>query len=110
MKFDRFTKVVLVLIALLLAQNCAQNLGNPPIIGRPADAAEPPKFLQVGEIYLVVYSLGGQQVIKILEIESTGWIKFAAMNYDYESDQYVQESYEKWVSPYAILTISEYSE
>lgn len=72
MKIDRFVKVMLVLIALLLALNCAKVLNS------PSEAAAPPAFLQVGKSY--VFQTQGGNAMEVLDIQNTGWIK--AKSYD----------------------------
>ncbi len=67
MKIDRFVKVMLVLIAMLLALNCAKNLS-------PSSEAAAPSFLQVGKKY-VGSGGGGYTTFTIVEIQNTGWIK-----------------------------------
>jgi hypothetical protein len=64
---DRFVKVMLVLIALLLAVNFAKDLNS------SSEAAAPPSFLQVGKSYKFTgsYNLEGE----IMEIQNTGWVK-----------------------------------
>lgn len=71
MKIDRFVKVMLVLIAVLLALNCAKDLESKML---SSDAAPPPSFLQVGKSYKGVWP-GGSTPFTVLEVQNTGWIK-----------------------------------
>jgi hypothetical protein len=50
MKTDRFMKWMLVIIALLLALNCASGIRTPPT-DNSTEAAAPPRFLQQGKVY-----------------------------------------------------------
>jgi hypothetical protein len=68
MKIDRFVKVMLVLIAVLLALNCAKDPN-----GRSVEAAAPPSFLQVGKSYMFKDYL--MAPVEVLEIQNTGWVK-----------------------------------
>ena len=75
MKIDRFVKVMLVIIALLLAINCANGI-RAPFTGNSTQAAVPPRFLQQGKTYSMEaagrnFGLG----FKVVAIEDSGWIK-----------------------------------
>src|SRR5947209_234315 len=64
MKIDRFVKLMLVLIALLLALNCTKDLNL------SSEAAALPSFIQVGK----AYNFSGFHAT-VLEIQSSGWLK-----------------------------------
>lgn len=75
MKADRTLKVLLAVIALFLAINCATNL---PFSGGATTAA-PPSFLEVGKSY-TMNGVGGPQQFKVLKIDNSGWINVQSGN------------------------------
>ncbi|MDT5121678.1 MAG: hypothetical protein QOC96_1160 [Acidobacteriota bacterium] len=68
METNRFVKVTLVVIALLLAIICAKNF-----IASSVEAAPPPTFIQTGKSYYG--GTGTLNTFKVLEVQSNGWIK-----------------------------------
>ena len=77
MKIDRFVKALLVLIALLLAFNCAKNQNGSLVSGTlegSVEAAPQTSFLIVGKSYEAVGSTY-QPVFKVLEVQNSGWAK-----------------------------------
>jgi len=72
MKSDRFVKVMLVVIVLLLAANCLFSIRASWM--ESSSAAVPPAFLQVGKEYRFD-ELNGVGTAKVLEIQSNGWVK-----------------------------------
>ena len=104
MKTDRFMKVMLVVIALLLALNCANGI-RAPFLGNSTEAAAPPRFLQSGKIY---HLRGGDLAgdFKVTTIEDSGWIKVTQWNMD--KNQPVQAEWAtSWVNIANILLIRE---
>jgi len=73
MKFDRFTKLLLAAITLLLAMNFAIYL---PLSGGSTQAS-PPAFLQVGK----TVNLGGiTGEVQILKVDPSGWVFIKKLN------------------------------
>ena len=70
MRIDRFLKVLLVTIALLLAINCFTGIRT-PLTDSVANADAAPSFIQVGKVYVIN---DGQYRIKILKIGTSGWV------------------------------------
>ena len=123
MKIDRFVKVMLVLIALLLALNCAKDINlpsnnsgsgnsvgtsntsdrvsNPTIFENTVEAATPPSFLQVGKSYLGVIE-NSRFEFKALEIQNSGWVKIQLVKGNiYDEGETV------WLNPSGFLYIKE---
>ncbi|MEK6287561.1 MAG: hypothetical protein AABO57_17600 [Acidobacteriota bacterium] len=73
MKIDRFVRVMLVLVALLLALNCATNFNNSS--DSTVEAAPPPSFLQVGKTYT-----SGAMAFRVTEVSNTGWVTAEAQS------------------------------
>ncbi len=67
MKLERFTKIVLTFIAILLFCNLASNLG---FFGSKQVDASSATFLQIGQSY----SFGPLEG-KLIEIGTHGWVK-----------------------------------
>jgi hypothetical protein len=91
MKIDRSVKVMLAVIALLLAINCVKDFNTPsnsggnssvssngsfnlPPIESAAEASPPPSFLQVGKSYKCASSSDGYD-FRVLELQNAGWVK-----------------------------------
>jgi hypothetical protein len=73
MKTDRFMRVMLVLIALLLGANCLKDVRNP--LTDDAVEAASPAVIQVGKRYILGGPAGGLGGVTIKEIDRNGWIK-----------------------------------
>jgi hypothetical protein len=73
MRVDRFVKLMLVLVALLLALNCTRDFTFRS--ENSAEAAAVPSFLEVGKTYRAIgYTY--QPVFKVVEIhQASGWAK-----------------------------------
>ena len=72
MKIDRFTKIMLMIILLLLAINISTTIRT-PLTGTVAYADPAPSFIQVGKIYRD--GMGGEgNTYKVIKIGTAGWI------------------------------------
>ena len=68
MKIDRFTKIMLMIILLLLAINISTTIRT-PLTGTVAYADPAPSFIQVGKSYS-----GTTMIYKVIKIGTAGWI------------------------------------
>ena len=83
MKTDRFVKVMLVAIALLLLANCVKEFS-------PSSSAAAPAFLQKGKSY--VFTPAGTGISfgrQVIEVDSSGWIKVHVPNTEIDSYQWL---------------------
>jgi hypothetical protein len=74
MKFDLFTKSILVVIAVFLALNLLANV--PLFQSKPVEAA-PASFVQVGKTYNFYNDNDHFENGRVTGIESNGWIKIS---------------------------------
>jgi hypothetical protein len=71
MKIDRFTKILLAVIALLLAANVSTTILT-PLTDRVAYADPAPSFIKVGQSYS--NNSDGIFRFKVLKIGTSGWV------------------------------------
>lgn len=101
---DKFVKLMLIVIAGLLVLNYfkGQAASSIPFFESSAQASAPP-FIKVGESYNFNFNGPGYGDVKVLQIDTSGWIK--AQELDFNGNPRGQEF---WINGSQITAVRQY--